>query len=158
MGHTVHSLFLSTLKGRKRLLGGPGRGGRLLGHWRGFNEAAVEGVLRVVVGYWEQKTNKAAERSARRRCTTLQEQQFCCHSLFNLLQSLRKRWLCWKPFTADISNFEGWCGPHSSCFYVSGRLSLLKIRETLFSLVLNWRMSLYCHFWSQLAKQEQRWM
>lgn len=116
MGHTVHSLFLSTLKGRKRLLGGPGRGGRLLGHWRGFDEAAVEGVLRIVVGYWEQKTNKGAARSSRRRCTILQEQQFCCQSLLKLLQSLRKRCFCWKPFPANISNFEGWRGPHSSCF------------------------------------------
>lgn len=25
-------------------------------------------------------------------------------------------WLCWKPFTANISNFEGWRGPNISCF------------------------------------------
>lgn len=94
MGHTVHSLFLPTLKGRERLLGWPGRGGRLLGCWRRLDEAAVEGVLWIMVGYWEQKTNTEAERSARGYCTILLEQQICCHSLFNPLQSLKRFILC----------------------------------------------------------------
>lgn len=96
MGHTVHSLFLPTLKGRERLLGWPGRGGRLLGRWWGLDEAAVEGVLWIVVGYWERKTNAEAERSAGGFCTILQEQQVCCHWLFNLLQSLKRWGLCGK--------------------------------------------------------------
>lgn len=96
MGHTVHSLFLPTFKGRERLLGWPGRRGRLLGRWRGLDEAAVESVLWIVVGYWERKTNAAAERSARGYCTILQEQQVCCHSLFNLRQRLTRWRLCGK--------------------------------------------------------------
>lgn len=75
MGHTVNWPLVSTLKGRERLSGRPGGGGGLLGHWGGLDEAAIEGVLWVMVGYWEQKTNAEAKRSARGYCTMLQEQQ-----------------------------------------------------------------------------------
>lgn len=75
MGHAVNWPLVSTLKGREGLLGRPGGGGGLLGHWGGLDEAAVEGVLWVVVGYWEQKTNAEAKRSARGYYTELQEQQ-----------------------------------------------------------------------------------
>lgn len=51
MGNTVNWALVSALKGREGLLGRPGRGGGLLGHGRGLDEAAVEGVLWVVVGY-----------------------------------------------------------------------------------------------------------
>lgn len=67
--------LVSALKGREGLLGRPGGGGGLLGHRGGLDEAAVEGVLWVVVGYWEQKTNRKAKRSVRGFCTVLLEQQ-----------------------------------------------------------------------------------
>lgn len=51
MGHTVNRPLVSALKGRERLLGRPGGWGELLGHRRGLDEAAVEGVLWVMVGY-----------------------------------------------------------------------------------------------------------
>ena len=75
MGHTVNWPLVSALKGREGLLGRPRGGGGLLGHWGGLDEAAVEGVLWVMVGYWEQKTNAEAKRSVRGYCTVLQEQQ-----------------------------------------------------------------------------------
>lgn len=51
MWNIVNWAVVLALKRRKGLLGGPGGGGRLVGHRRGLDEAAVEGVLRVVVGY-----------------------------------------------------------------------------------------------------------
>ena len=75
MGHAVNWPLVSALKGREGLLGRPWGGGGLLSHWGGLDEAAVEGVLWVVVGYWEQKTNAEAKRSVRGYCTVLQEQQ-----------------------------------------------------------------------------------
>lgn len=49
---TVHRPLVSALEGREGLLGRPGGGGRLLGRRRGgLDEAAVEGVLLVVVRY-----------------------------------------------------------------------------------------------------------
>ena len=50
MGHAVNRALVSALKGREGLLGRPGGGRGLLGHRRRLDEAAVEGVLRVVVG------------------------------------------------------------------------------------------------------------
>lgn len=50
MGDAVNRPLVSTLKGGEGLLGGPGGGRGLLGHGGRLDEAAVEGVLRVVVG------------------------------------------------------------------------------------------------------------
>lgn len=47
--HTVNGAFVSALEGREGLLGGPGR---LVGGRQRLDEAAFEGVLGVVVGYW----------------------------------------------------------------------------------------------------------
>lgn len=52
MGHAVDGPLIAALKGGEGLLGRPGGGGVLLGGGGGrLDEAAVEGVLRVVVGY-----------------------------------------------------------------------------------------------------------
>lgn len=53
MGHTVDGPLVAALEGGEGLLGRPGGGGVLLGRGGGgrLDEAAVEGVLRVVVGY-----------------------------------------------------------------------------------------------------------
>jgi len=75
MWNTVNWPLISALKWGEGLLGRPGGGGRLLSHRGGLDEAAVEGVLWVVVGYWERKTNAEAKRSFRGFWTVLQEQQ-----------------------------------------------------------------------------------
>lgn len=51
MWDTVNWALVSTLKGGEGPLEGPGGGGVLLGRRGGLDEAAVEGVLRVVVCY-----------------------------------------------------------------------------------------------------------
>ena len=54
MRNAVHRALVSAPEGGEGLLGGPGGGGRLLvpAGGRGLDEAAVEGVLWIVVGYW----------------------------------------------------------------------------------------------------------
>lgn len=65
MRNTVNWPLISALKRREGPLGWPGGGGVLFSHRGGLNEAAVEGVLWVMVGYWEQKTNAKVKRSVR---------------------------------------------------------------------------------------------
>lgn len=52
--------------------------------------------LKVFSGSWWATEKRKETQKRRGYCFILQEQQVCCHSLFNLLQSFKKRalWIC----------------------------------------------------------------
>lgn len=123
--------LVSALKGREGLLGRPGGGGGLLGHRGGLDEAAVEGVLWVVVGYWEQKTNREAKRSVRGFCTVLLEQQSVLTQSHRgvaervaLSESVEKLFI---GFTCELTKAPTLWVFQSECWYFNVALECLHI-------------------------------
>lgn len=57
MGYTVYWPLICGIKGREGATGGPG-GGWLLNHRRWFNEAAVHGILQVMVSHWKEREQR----------------------------------------------------------------------------------------------------